>query len=292
MFFNVILTKPNAAPNLLTFVMVSGNATCKHNAAANAFASARRAHSARPTLGPIPPPLIHRSSQSLIRPSPSRATVAHSQASARAHSNVASARPIVVPNLNRIGARARARALISSLWRPDAPPNARSTTRASASSLARGNRKTSPSVDVCAVAASSSPALGAAAPARALDDDAASIASRRRAARASNEDGRPSIARRALTLTMADDDAPPALAAPSANDADATKLDVQTGARVALDGLGPIVVGVDGTMSRISNWTALSERERETALRRLAKRNNERLEALKSGERSSEACDG
>lgn len=82
---------------------------------------------------------------------------------------------------------------------------------------------------------------------------------------------------------MADDDAPPALAAPSANDADATKLDV------ALDGLGPIVVGVDGTMSRISNWTALSERERETALRRLAKRNNERLEALKSGERSIES---
>ena len=90
-------------------------------------------------------------------------------------------------------------------------------------------------------------------------------------------------------LTMTDDDAPPALAAPSANDADATKLDVQTGARVALDGLGPIVVGVDGTMSRISNWTALSERERETALRRLAKRNNERLEALKSGERSIES---
>lgn len=85
------------------------------------------------------------------------------------------------------------------------------------------------------------------------------------------------------------DDAPPALAAPSANDADATKLDVQTGARVALDGLGPIVVGVDGTMSRISNWTALSERERETALRRLAKRNKERLEALKSGERSIES---
>jgi predicted Fe-S protein YdhL (DUF1289 family) len=53
--------------------------------------------------------------------------------------------------------------------------------------------------------------------------------------------------------------------------------------------LGPIVVGVDGTMSRISNWTALSERERETALRRLAKRNNERLEALKSGERSIES---
>jgi predicted Fe-S protein YdhL (DUF1289 family) len=93
---------------------------------------------------------------------------------------------------------------------------------------------------------------------------------------------------------MGDDDAPPPLALPSASDAgdDATKLDVRTGARVALDGLGPIVVGADGTMSRITNWTSLSERERETALRRLAKRNNERLEALKSGERSSEACDG
>ncbi len=90
---------------------------------------------------------------------------------------------------------------------------------------------------------------------------------------------------------MGDDDAPPPLALPSASDAgdDASKLDVRTGARVALDGLGPIVVGADGTMSRITNWTSLSERERETAL---AKRNNERLEALKSGERSSEACDG
>ena len=90
---------------------------------------------------------------------------------------------------------------------------------------------------------------------------------------------------------MGDADAPPPLALPSANDAGdaATKLDVHTGARVALDGLGPIVVGVDGTMMRITNWAGLSERERETALRRLAKRNNERLEALKSGERSIES---
>lgn len=47
------------------------------------------------------------------------------------------------------------------------------------------------------------------------------------------------------------------------------------GVCVVFDGLGLIVVGVDGMMSRISNWIALSERERETVLRRLVKRNKE-----------------
>lgn len=39
-------------------------------------------------------------------------------------------------------------------------------------------------------------------------------------------------------------------------------------------------VNGDGTISRISNWDELSEREREVVLRRITKRNKERMEAL------------
>lgn len=40
----------------------------------------------------------------------------------------------------------------------------------------------------------------------------------------------------------------------------------------------------DGTLSRIGNWESLSEREREVAKRRIAKRNNERLAVLRAKE--------
>lgn len=43
-------------------------------------------------------------------------------------------------------------------------------------------------------------------------------------------------------------------------------------------------VNENGTLSRITNWDALSEREREVAKRRIAKRNKERLDALKASE--------
>jgi len=52
------------------------------------------------------------------------------------------------------------------------------------------------------------------------------------------------------------------------------------GRKVAMDHLGPVVVNSDGTISRITNWDTLSARERETALRRISKRNNERKEQL------------
>ena len=48
-------------------------------------------------------------------------------------------------------------------------------------------------------------------------------------------------------------------------------------------------VNENGTLSRITNWDALSEREREVAKRRIAKRNKERLDALKA---SGEPTDG
>ena len=61
------------------------------------------------------------------------------------------------------------------------------------------------------------------------------------------------------------------------------------GGGVALDHLGPVVVNADGSLSRIANWAVLSERERDVAARRISKRNQERLAALRAAEAAAEA---
>ena len=43
-----------------------------------------------------------------------------------------------------------------------------------------------------------------------------------------------------------------------------------------------MVVNVDGTMSRISNWDKMADIEKKNTLRIIAKRNRERLDALKA----------
>ncbi len=53
-------------------------------------------------------------------------------------------------------------------------------------------------------------------------------------------------------------------------------------ASIKLDHLGPMVVNVDGTMSRISNWDQMADIEKKNTLRIIAKRNRERLDALKA----------
>lgn len=53
------------------------------------------------------------------------------------------------------------------------------------------------------------------------------------------------------------------------------------GEGVKLDHIGPLVVNVDGTMSRISNWTEMSEIEKQNTLRILGKRNQQRLKKLR-----------
>lgn len=53
-------------------------------------------------------------------------------------------------------------------------------------------------------------------------------------------------------------------------------------ASIALDGMGPVVVNADGTLARVANWARMTEREREVARRRIAKRNNERLERIRA----------
>lgn len=71
---------------------------------------------------------------------------------------------------------------------------------------------------------------------------------------------------------------------PGQEEKEAPAPEVQTitvdGTIIKLDRLGPIIVNTDGTLTRIANWAALSEPERQTALRRIAKRNRERRQRL------------
>ncbi|KAL6910452.1 hypothetical protein GGI43DRAFT_11566 [Trichoderma evansii] len=73
-----------------------------------------------------------------------------------------------------------------------------------------------------------------------------------------------------------------ALPAPGSHGDNVTTLDVSgSGTTVKLDALGPLVVNVDGTMSRISNWDKMADIERQNTLRIIGKRNQQRLAALR-----------
>ncbi|KAK1761277.1 hypothetical protein QBC47DRAFT_24992 [Echria macrotheca] len=76
----------------------------------------------------------------------------------------------------------------------------------------------------------------------------------------------------------------PALPAPdeaSPEEQKNTKVVEVNGAPVILDALGPMVVGRDGTLSRIANWAEMAEIERQNTLRILGKRNQLRLANLR-----------
>ncbi|KAM0516641.1 hypothetical protein ACHAPE_005274 [Trichoderma viride] len=81
-----------------------------------------------------------------------------------------------------------------------------------------------------------------------------------------------------------------ALPAPGSHSSeDVTTLDVSgSGTTVKLDALGPLVVNVDGTMSRISNWDKMAEIERQNTLRIIGKRNQQRLAVLREARCISE----
>jgi hypothetical protein len=67
-----------------------------------------------------------------------------------------------------------------------------------------------------------------------------------------------------------------------AHESSTTTLDVSNGGTtIKLDHLGPMVVNVDGSLSRISNWEGLADIEKKNTLRIIAKRNQMRLEALR-----------
>lgn len=68
-----------------------------------------------------------------------------------------------------------------------------------------------------------------------------------------------------------------------------TTLDMSNGnTSVKLDHLGPMVVSVDGTLSRISNWEGMTDMEKESTFRIIGKRNQARLEVLKAKEKLKE----
>jgi hypothetical protein len=88
------------------------------------------------------------------------------------------------------------------------------------------------------------------------------------------------------STTSTSDTKPLALpAVPSNKEGKAQQLDLsQPGQTVKLDALGPMVVNVDGTLSRISNWEKMTEMERKNTVRVIGKRNRERLAKLKVAE--------
>jgi hypothetical protein len=75
------------------------------------------------------------------------------------------------------------------------------------------------------------------------------------------------------------------LALPEIAHNSSTQLDMSSGSATAkLDHLGPMVVNVDGSLSRISNWEHLADIEKKNTLRIIGKRNKDRLDALKAKE--------
>lgn len=55
-----------------------------------------------------------------------------------------------------------------------------------------------------------------------------------------------------------------------------------TDTTLKLDSLGPIVVGTDGTLSRITNWDTMGQKEQERTQRIIVIRNANRLKALEA----------
>lgn len=68
------------------------------------------------------------------------------------------------------------------------------------------------------------------------------------------------------------------------------RLDLGADGGVTLDHLGPMVVNVDGSLSRIGNWEQMTEIERKNTLRILGKRNKQRLEKLRAAEAEVETA--
>jgi hypothetical protein len=54
------------------------------------------------------------------------------------------------------------------------------------------------------------------------------------------------------------------------------------GDTLRLDELGPIILNEDGTISRISNWDELTQREKDKTFKMISKRNAERAKVLSS----------
>jgi hypothetical protein len=80
------------------------------------------------------------------------------------------------------------------------------------------------------------------------------------------------------------------LALPAAS-GDPTKVTVNGGSVSLEDEMGPLVVGNDGSLSRIANWSEMTAVERERTVKILGKRNKLRLDTLRAqqGDQGTEA---
>ncbi|KAK3944521.1 hypothetical protein QBC46DRAFT_374544 [Diplogelasinospora grovesii] len=127
---------------------------------------------------------------------------------------------------------------------------------------------TSPATATTTTATSTAADTAASSPSLSPSDDTASSASNNTAESSSPPPLLPALP------------APPAHA-PGEEGSGLTTIEVN-GAAVILDNLGPMVVGRDGTVSRIANWHEMAAVERENTLRILGKRNQLRLANLRN----------
>jgi hypothetical protein len=73
----------------------------------------------------------------------------------------------------------------------------------------------------------------------------------------------------------------PLLPEPKAAAADAGTPTLKLGETMKFAELGPIIVNSDGTTRRITNWSTMTDAEQAVTLRRIGKRNQERMADLK-----------
>ena len=52
------------------------------------------------------------------------------------------------------------------------------------------------------------------------------------------------------------------------------------GETITFDNLGPMIINTDGTIGRITNWTEITDFERERTLKLIARRNKKRRQNL------------
>ena len=63
---------------------------------------------------------------------------------------------------------------------------------------------------------------------------------------------------------------------------DVAPVRLKLGESHTMEHLGPLIINKDGTMRRINNWSKMTDRERKVTMRRITKRNRERLAQLKA----------
>jgi hypothetical protein len=73
----------------------------------------------------------------------------------------------------------------------------------------------------------------------------------------------------------------PLLPEPKAAVADADTPTLKLGETMKFAELGPIIVNSDGTTRRITNWSTMTDAEQAVTLRRIGKRNQERMADLR-----------